>query len=91
MKNFLTVAFLLFAVNASACMSDYNCPYGQKCVKAPYQYHGSCMEVVNRYGQRSFDYRPNGDIDSGQAECRFDTDCDIGFRCDRYYKKCFKR
>jgi hypothetical protein len=93
---FLTI-FLLFpaVVLAQArCFSDYGCPPGYDCVKEPFHADGVCMQQVDRFGVPSYklpspdSVLPNIHL---EGECRFDTDCPIGFRCDIRYKVCVKR
>lgn len=86
---------LLLAPGLSyACTSDFGCGYGNRCVKAPYKSEGVCMKVVDDSGIRQFQpprsdsVGPNMDVD---GQCRFNTDCPIGFRCDRDLKACVKR
>lgn len=75
------------------CTSDFNCGIGFKCVKAQFQSQGVCMKAVNEFGDQQFNLpdnnsvMPNLDI---EGQCRFSTDCPIGFRCDTKYKVCVK-
>jgi len=88
----------LFAFNLSAwaqeCNSDFNCGIGYKCVKPPMSGYGTCMKTVNEYGTQQYNMpktesvMPNMNM---EGDCTFDTDCPIGFRCDRKYKVCIKR
>ena len=96
MKKLVTI-FLLFSLvgvaNAKPCSSDYGCRYGQKCVKAPYKSRGVCMDVVDQYGIKQY-RQPNANSigpNLGREQCRFNTDCSIGFKCDRTYKVCVKK
>ncbi len=90
-KLIFTFIFFALAQPAVACFSDFNCSYGYQCVKAPYQSQGVCMQAVNIYKIPTY---PAPDINSvmpntNQSEgCNFDTDCPIGFKCNRYYKAC---
>lgn len=76
------------------CASDYSCGIGFKCVKAPLKSSGVCMKSVDEYGLKQYNLPnsnsvgPNLDLD---GQCSFDTDCPIGFKCDRNYKACVKR
>ena len=90
-----TVLLLLSPVIAyPGCSSDFQCGAGNKCVKAPLQSQGRCMKAVNKYGVRTFDtpsldsVGPNMKI---SGDCRFDTECPVGFRCHPKYKACVKR
>lgn len=76
------------------CTSDYSCGFGFTCVKAPLKSTGICMKSVNESGMQQYNtpsdesIGPNMNLD---GQCQFDTDCPIGFRCDRTYKVCVKR
>ena len=78
----------------TGCTSDYSCGIGLKCVKAPLESSGVCMKIVDEYGVKQYNLPdtnsvgPNLDLD---GQCTFDTDCPIGFKCDRNYKACIKR
>mgnify|MGYP001051146953 CR=1 FL=1 len=79
---------------AEGCASDYSCGIGFKCVKAPLKSSGVCMKSVDEHGIKQYNspesnsVGPNLDLD---GQCSFDTDCPIGFKCDREYKACIKR
>lgn len=79
---------------ASGCSSDFDCGMGNKCVKEPFNNRGTCMKAVDEFGIQTFDMPSsdsigvNMDID---GDCRFDTDCPIGFKCDKKHKACVKR
>ena len=77
----------------TACTSDFSCGIGAQCVKKPFKSRGVCMKTVDEYGTRTFDLPRTNSVgprmDSG--ECSFNTDCPIGFKCDRGYKVCVKR
>jgi len=76
------------------CSSDFDCGIGKKCVKAPLQTYGTCMKEVDEYGiptlrMPSIDsVGPNMNM---EGDCYYDTDCPIGFKCNRKYKVCVKR
>ena len=77
---------------ARGCSSDFSCSFGEVCVKAPYKMRGQCMKAVNEYGVKTYQRPRTGSIYSGdsQGQCRFNTDCPIGFKCDRSLKACVK-
>ncbi|MGQ9608547.1 MAG: hypothetical protein ACUVWN_04565 [bacterium] len=89
---FLVAVLLAVPSLAQCCFSDFDCGIGYKCVKAPFGMYGKCMKPVDEFGLPRF-HLP--DPDSMQTplegECDFDTDCPIGFYCDRKYKVCVKR
>jgi len=91
----LAVASIFFATQASAksCYSDFGCSYGQSCVKDLYKSKGVCMTNVNKYGTKTFTGPKSSSIrirSYGDAQCRYNTDCPIGFDCDRSSKVCVK-
>ncbi|MDX9798740.1 MAG: hypothetical protein RBT05_07775 [Bacteroidales bacterium] len=74
------------------CSSDFECGMGKKCVKARLESSGVCMNTVDEYGVKTYDV-PDANIGINmdlQGQCSFDTDCPMGFRCDREYKVCVK-
>lgn len=97
MKNkFLTIATLLalFPAFALACSSDFECGIGNRCVKAPLQSQGACMKSVDEYGIQQYDMPRSESVGPNmnlEGDCNFDTDCPIGFACNRRYKACVKR
>jgi hypothetical protein len=81
-------------VQVSECSSDYQCTYGQRCVKGPMQSKGLCVQTVNQYGQpiqtqpRNNSFQPNI---SPIGQCTFNSECPIGFECNSRIKICVKR
>jgi len=74
-----------------ACYSDFDCGMGYKCVKAPFNSEGTCMKNVNSFGVQQFNMPSINSIGPKMnSGCEFDTDCPIGFRCDRNYKECVR-
>ncbi len=77
----------------SSCRSDFECGMGNRCIKAPLKFSGTCMKSVDKYGTKTYEMPrsesvlPNLNV-SGQ--CSFTLDCPIGFRCDTKYKVCVK-
>ncbi len=78
---------------ARGCSSDFSCSFGEVCVKAPYKTRGECMTAVNKYGQKTYQRPSTNSIYAGDSggQCTFNTDCPIGFKCDRRMKACVKR
>ena len=76
--------------HAKSCSSDFSCSFGEVCVKEPYKTRGTCMTAVNEYGMKTYQKPRTSSIYSGDAngQCRFSTDCPIGFKCDRRLKAC---
>ncbi len=81
--------------NENACSSDFNCNYGQKCVKSSLSSQGECADVVDSYGNKLNNYTPSTDsIYPGKGSCSFDNECPTGFRCHKatgsLYGNCLK-
>jgi hypothetical protein len=75
----------------SGCSSDFACRSGYSCIKAPFQSSGVCMKSVNTQGLPVYNTPKSDSIYiNTQGQCRFDTDCPIGFKCDPTYKVCVK-
>lgn len=77
----------------SSCRSNYDCPNSTsyRCVKAPLQFEGVCLKLVNEYGTQQFQVPSSSNIGmSNRPQCNFTTDCPIGFRCDTKLKACVK-
>lgn len=75
------------------CNSDYDCGIGFKCIKARYETTGSCMKSVDKYGVQQNNMPESSSIlmrKKSDSDCRFDTDCPIGFHCDEKYEVCVK-
>ena len=98
MKNLMlflvVIAILMISLSSWACTSDFNCGIGHRCVKAPLQSTGVCMKTVDEYGTPQYNMPdldsigPNMNL---EGQCNFNTDCPIGFICDRRLKACIKR
>jgi len=73
------------------CYSNYDCNYGESCVKAPYETDGVCMKKVDEFGMETYDSSDDDSYDNENNRCDFDMDCPIGFECDEHYKVCVKR
>ena len=80
-------------VYAKSCSSDFSCGIGQTCVKAPYKTRGTCMKTVNRYGIQKYNMPSTRSVGPNMSggQCTFNTDCPIGFKCNRRLKACIKR
>jgi hypothetical protein len=93
-----SVSFVLSSTIADACISDYDCGYGRKCIKAAgdINANGVCVQPVDSNGNK--DYRANSNWGKSQPtavkSCQFDTDCGIGGSCMKksgsIYGICFK-
>ncbi len=90
----VTALLMTVSMSAFACSSDFNCGMGNRCVKAPLQSTGVCMQSVDEYGMRQYNLpsldsiNPNMNL---EGQCSFSTDCPIGFECHSKLKACVKR
>lgn len=86
--NILRFVLLLCLSNSVfACYSDYDCGYGNRCVKpaGSYSLSGSCVTITDQYGNKDY----NADKNWGRGgygaktvdSCQWNTDCNIGFKC----------
>lgn len=81
--------------NIGSCSSDYDCALNSICVKEPMSNTGQCLVPVNEFGtpqiqpiQKRLDsHNPNYEF---KGQCMFDTECGIGFSCDKKLKVCTK-
>lgn len=76
------------------CTSDFNCGIGNKCVKAPLKSRGICMKSVDEFGLKNYNLPSTDSVGVNlnlDGQCSFNTDCPIGFKCDRNYKACVKK
>lgn len=86
MKLLLILSSLIFSVNSFSCRTDYDCGYGNKCVKpdGSYSLTGTCVVPSNEYGQRDYSNSYNN-WGNGQptnvSSCQFNSDCGYGFKC----------
>ena len=72
-----------FATSRRPCTSDYECAYGEQCLKSTYAITGSCATALNEFGGPTFSPpRRSSAGPGGLAECAFLSDCPVGFRCD---------
>jgi len=71
------------AAGARSCSSDYECEYGQRCGKQPYQSSGVCMRVVNQTGGTVIAPPRVDSVGVGQRQCWVPVDCGpYGFTCE---------
>lgn len=67
----------------ASCYSDFDCGYGNKCVKASGDINitGVCVRPSDQFGNPKPDYSAPQPQPQKVRGCSFDTDCDIGFSC----------
>jgi hypothetical protein len=79
--------------SSNNCSSDFNCGLGMKCVKAPLETYGVCLQEVDRYDLPTYPDKdpssilPNMNLN---GQCTFNTDCSVGYSCDTKLKVCVK-
>ena len=50
------------------------------------------MKTTNNYGVRTYNTPSTNSLGTkSSGSCSFNTECPIGFKCDRRYKECVKR
>jgi hypothetical protein len=70
------------APRASGCSNDYECGFGNVCVKQQFSVEGTCARAVDRNGIPTYTPPRSDSVGPGGAgECAFDTECPVGFRC----------
>lgn len=84
------ILFLLFFISfehAFGCNSDFECGYGNRCVKASgtYGYSGSCVTPTDQYGNKDYSadrgWGRSGFGATAVPSCSYNTDCGFGFKC----------
>ena len=78
---------------ARGCGSDFDCGMGFKCVKQNFSNVGSCVQSVDSYGAPTYDLPAMDSVLTklpSSADCRFDADCPVGFRCQASSGACWK-
>lgn len=65
----------------AGCSSDYECGFGNACMKDSGAFRGICARSVDANGLPTFQGPNSSSIGAGAGSCSFDTDCSIGFKC----------
>lgn len=67
----------------AGCYNDFDCGFGNKCVKASRDINitGVCVTPSDQFGNSRPDYSAPKPEPSKVRGCSFDTDCSIGFSC----------
>ena len=67
----------------AGCYNDFECGYGNKCVKASRDINitGVCVTPSDQFGNARPDYSAPKPEPQKVRGCSFDTDCGIGFSC----------
>jgi len=75
------------------CSSDFSCGIGNRCVKDNFSSQGFCAKAVNAYGVQTFDLPSTESVMMkmpDDADCHFDTECPVGFRCHAKSGACLR-
>lgn len=80
---FVIISLLCNGVASAGCYNDFDCGYGNKCVKASGDINitGICVTPTDQFGNQKHDYSAPSTEPRKVRGCSFDTDCDIGFSC----------
>ena len=88
MRRIVTALMIAFAILCNGvaiadCYSDFDCGYGNKCVKASGDINitGVCVRPSDQFGNPKPDYSAPQPQPRKVSGCSFDTDCGIGFSC----------
>jgi len=67
----------------ASCYNDFECGYGNKCVKASGDINitGVCIRPSDQFGNPKLDYSAPQPAPQKVHGCSFDTDCGLGFSC----------
>lgn len=80
----LLIGILIYSTNVFACYNDFECGFGNVCVKpsGSYSMTGICITPVNEFGNKDYTGRQRQEIGPKEIEgCSWNTDCKIGFKC----------
>jgi len=69
------------ATAPTGCSSDFECGFGNLCVKDSGAFNGVCARAVNQYGTPTHQAPRSDSLRPGVGQCSFDTECSVGFRC----------
>lgn len=78
---------LIFFESALACNSDYDCGYGNHCVKpaGSHGLSGNCVIMTDKNGIKDYNADKNWGTGGYGAKtvdsCQWNTDCSIGYKC----------
>lgn len=78
-------------VIGQGCSSDFNCSYGERCVKPPLKMDGVCLKAVDSNGMPTLDGPSSESIyPRTSLGCISSVECPIGFSCHSQLKVCTK-
>ncbi len=79
--------------NSRGCSSDFECGFGNVCVKSNFSASGRCMRAVNEYGSPNYSPPRTDSVMPklpNRSDCKFVTDCPPGFTCDTSSGTCVR-
>ena len=82
-KRILFLVVLMGSSVGLSCYSDFDCGYGNKCVKpsGSINLNGTCVTPSDQFGNATPNYNPPNSQPNVIRGCSWDTDCAIGFSC----------
>jgi hypothetical protein len=82
-RKALSILMLTVSLNSLACTNDFQCGFGNKCVKpsGSYSMNGICVTPTDNYGNRDYSRSQSGYKPHEISGCKFNTDCNIGYSC----------
>jgi len=86
MKKTMPMFLLMLLLNGvafAACNSDFDCGFGNKCVKAKGDINitGICVTPTDQFRNKKYNYSAPSPQPQTVRNCSFNTDCGIGFSC----------
>lgn len=86
MKLATGILTLLVACTSYACYSDFDCGYGNSCIKPAGSYgaEGVCARQNDAYGNRTYNNNQQNTVHEVQS-CSFNTDCEFGYKCYKQF------
>lgn len=79
-----TIAPATQIITPSGCTSDFDCGFGNQCVKPSGSFgKGRCVTPVNEFGTKTYEV-PTPSVGPREIpSCQLTTDCPIGFTCSK--------
>ncbi len=80
---FVSLLMLISGTAFAECYSDFDCGFGNKCIKASGDINltGICVTPTDQFGTQKYDNTAPSAQPRNIQGCSFDTDCSIGFSC----------
>jgi hypothetical protein len=99
LKMFFIITTICISDFAIACTNDYECGYGNRCVKpsGSYSYTGSCVTLIDKYGNKDYGADSTWGSSYGLKTvdgCQWSSECYYGYKCmkesGQVYGMCMK-